>query len=163
MKRVVLSLVMFASVLAVSAQPRAIGGRLNYGVEVSYQHGFGEANMLQLDLGIPFFNGIQLSGVYDWIFPISSWKEEGSWNWYAGVGGSLGMYGYSKSSAFFVGAAGMIGVEYNFKFPLQLSLDFRPAVGPAFGRDEAGNSWSRFNVDGLLPWWNIGLGIRYKF
>jgi len=162
MKRVVLSLVMFASVLAVSAQPRAIGGRVNWGIDISYQHGFGEANMLQLDLGLPNFNGFSLTGVYDWIFPISGWKEAGSWNWYAGVGGGLGMYGYEKSSTFFVGVAGMIGIEYNFKFPLQLSLDLRPVIGPSFGRDAAGNRWTHFNDGGFL-YGGFGLGIRYKF
>ena len=161
MKRVVLSLVMFASVLAVSAQPRAIGGRLTYGVEFSYQHGFGDANMLQVDVGIPYLGkygfGLGATGVYDWIFPISSWKEAGSWNWYAGVGGGLGLYLANKeySSSFFAGVAGMIGVEYNFKFPLQLSLDYRPVIGLAFNKD---GMW--FNSGGM---YGLGLGIRYKF
>ena len=155
MKRVVLSLVLFASVIAVSAQPRAIGLRASYGGEVSYQHGFGERNMLQIDVGVPFFHGIHAVGTYDWIFPISSWQHAGSWNWYAGVGAGVGLYGF-KSASLFVGVAGMIGVEYNFKFPLQLSLDYRPVIGPWFHDGAMG-----FNLLGSLH--GYGFGIRYKF
>ena len=42
-------LVLAATVLAavaVSAQPRAIGARFGYGIEVSYQHSLGTDNML---------------------------------------------------------------------------------------------------------------------
>jgi hypothetical protein len=156
MKKVVFSLVLFASVIAVSAQPRAIGGRLHYGLEVSYQHGFGERNMLQIDVGVPAFYGIHAVGTYNWVFPISSWQKEGSWNWYAGVGGGLGIYGFGYPF-FFVGIAGQIGVEYNFKFPLQLSLDYRPVIGPMFGN---GGTW--FNLYGC-SYGGFGLGIRYKF
>jgi hypothetical protein len=159
MKRVVLSLALFASVVAVSAQPRAIGARLGYGVEFSYQHGLGN-NMLQIDAGLPFLNSIQAAVVYDWIFPISSWKEAGSWNWYAGVGGGLGIYNMfnhkEAKSAFFIGIAGMIGIEYNFKFPLQLSLDYRPIIGPTFGDDV-------YLRGEALHTGAFGLGIRYKF
>ena len=45
---------------AVVAQPRAIGVNLGYGVDLSYQHGFGDANMLDVSVNIPAFNGIGL-------------------------------------------------------------------------------------------------------
>jgi len=152
MKKVVLSLVLFASVVAVSAQPRAIGGRITNGLELSYQHGFGEGNMLQGDLGLSglgYGYGLQVTGVYNWVFPISS----DSWNWYVGPGAGLG---FGFGSYFYLGLAGMIGIEYNFKFPLQLSLDYRPIIPLGFG-DKVG-----FHRAGL---WNssFGLGIRYKF
>ena len=159
MKKLVLSLVLFASAIAVSAQPRAIGGRITNGLDVSYQHGFGEKNMLQIDAGFHgggHSTGIHAAGTYNWVFPISSWKHEGSWNWYPGVGAGLGLGGFSNSYVF-LGVAGMIGVEYNFKFPLQLSLDYRPIIGWQFG-----NNHSHFHGDGF---WNsgFGLGVRYKF
>lgn len=156
MKKVIFSAVLALLVgQAANAQPRAIGGRLGHGVEFSYQHQLG-GNMVNLQVGLPFMNGFGVEGVctYDWIFPISSWQEKGSWNWYAGVGGGVGLWGSSHPVGF-AGVAGRIGVEYNFWFPMQLSLDWSPVVGPTFGHAGVGfNSW------GLS---SFGLGIRYNF
>ena len=41
------------------AQPRAIGGRLGYGVEFSYEHGFSSGNMLSLEVGAPGFYSLE--------------------------------------------------------------------------------------------------------
>jgi hypothetical protein len=154
MKKVILGVVFVIGVVtAVQAQPRAIGGRIGYGLEASYQHGFGGSNMLQADLGLPGFGGIAGTVTYDWIWGINSWKEKGEWNWYAGVGGGLG-FSWWWHNRFYIGVAGMVGVEYNFWFPLQLSLDYRPVIGPYFG-DGAG-----FYHRGL---WDIALSVRYKF
>lgn len=52
-------LLTFAAVIlaavAVNAQPRAIGGRLGYGVEFSYQHSVSPSNMVQAELSFPGF------------------------------------------------------------------------------------------------------------
>ena len=64
----------------------------------------------------------------------------------AGVGLAVGEVNY-----FALSAAGMVGIEYNFNIPLQISLDFRQHVGIGF----KGN--------GLYTPSSIGLGIRYKF
>ena len=54
------------------------------------------------------------------------------------------------------GVAGRIGVEYNFWFPLQLSFDWRPVIGPEFGRHyDAGFSTRSLYSGG------IALGVRY--
>ena len=42
--------------------------------------------------------------------------------WYAGVGPFLGF-----GDTFSLGAAGEIGLEYKFNFPMSVSMDFRPA------------------------------------
>ncbi|MDO4190511.1 MAG: hypothetical protein Q4D14_02325 [Bacteroidales bacterium] len=159
---------MLCGVAMVCAQPRAIGLRLIGDWEVSYQHQFGEKNMLEIEAGVPVifsrFGGLHAAATYDWIFPITSWTEKGSWNWYAGVGGAVGAnyYKYKANQdhpadvdghyCFFLGVAGRIGVEYNFWFPLQLSLDYRPVIGPAFGHG--------FHEYGLT---SIALSVRYKF
>lgn len=140
----------------VDAQPRAIGIRGGYGVDFSYQHGLG-SNMLDLEVGLAGFNGLQVACTYDWIFPINSWTYAGSWNWYAGVGGAVGFSWYNNWAN--IGVAGRIGVEYNFDFPLQLSLDWRPVVGPYIGLNGGG---AGFNPYGLYEG-GIALGIRYKF
>ena len=155
MKKLALILALVMGIaISIEAQPRAIGLRLGYGGSASYQHSFGEKNMLQADLDLIGFWGCGVAATYNWIFPISN----NSWNWYAGVGGATGYYwGWNGSSSGYIGVAGMIGIEYNFAFPLQLSVDWRPVLGPAFGRGYAG-----FNGAGLYAG-SIGIGARYRF
>ena len=169
MKKVVVLAVLFASVIAVNAQPRAIGVRFGYCTDASYQHSFGTGNMLQLDAGFPYFSSFQVVGTYNWLFPISSWKHSGSWNLYAGVGAGAGLgwsYGlgryrsgsynsfyYSGTYGIF-GVAGMFGAEYNFKFPLQVFADYRPLFGIGASRNEI-----KFNTRGLFY---VAIGARYR-
>ncbi len=156
MKKLLILVALIAmSVVAVNAQKRAMGARLGYGLEFSYQQNMGEKNMLEIDAGLPGFLGVEAAATYDWLFPITSWQEAGSWNWYAGVGAGAGYnwwWGYG-----FVGVAGRIGVEYNFDFPLNLSLDWRPIFGPRFGSGNIGF------YDGGLYYGAIAWGIRYRF
>ena len=157
-KLLVLVALIAISAVAVNAQKRAIGARLGYGLEFSYQHNMGEKNMLEVEVGLPAFSGIEAAATYDWLFPISSWKEAGSWNWYAGVGAGAGyswLWGWGNYG--YVGVAGRIGVEYNFDFPLNLSLDWRPIFGPRFGSGNIGF------YDGGLYYGAIAWGIRYRF
>ena len=164
MKKLLIAIIAFLaiSVATVEAQPRAIGARVGYGVEASYQHSIGN-NMVSVDFGLPAFPGIEAAATYDWIFPITSWTEAGEWNWYAGVGAGGGynwahplVIGYSIPYGF-VGLAGRIGVEYNFTFPLQLSLDWRPLFGPAFASGAVA-----FNTGSLYAG-AFALGVRYRF
>ncbi|MDR3327283.1 MAG: hypothetical protein LBT04_04030 [Prevotellaceae bacterium] len=145
------AVVLFTTV-AVVAQPRAIGGRLGYGVEASYQHGFGEANFLQLDAGLAGYgSAFQLTGTYNWIFATPEWGDYGKWEWFGGVGAGLGFGG----GRFFAGVAGNIGLAFTFDFPLQLSVDYRPLLGPSFGDGNVS-----FNYIGV---YSFGLGVRYAF
>lgn len=140
----------------------AIGLRLGdsngFGAEISYQRAVGgDNNRLELDLGIrddEHFNAVQLTGIYQWV-----WNIEGGFNWYLGPGVGLGFYNFDDDHDFpgndddpsetYAFVAGDIGIEYNFDFPLLLSLDFRPE----FGFDDYGD-----DVD-----FDIGLGVRYQF
>ena len=140
----------------------AIGLRLGdsdaMGAEVSYQRALGENNRLELDLGWrdgKNYDGFKLAGLYQWV-----WNIEDGFNWYAGVGGGLGSFGYNDNNGndyndTFIFAAGDIGIEYNFDIPLLISLDFRPEIG--FGKDYNND----FNNSGLG--FDIALGIRYQF
>ena len=157
-KLLVLVALIAISAVAVNAQKRAIGARLGYGLEFSYQHNMGEKNMLEVDAGLPGFSGIEAAATYDWLFPISSWQKAGSWNWYAGVGAGAGyswLWGWGNYG--YVGVAGRLGIEYNFDFPLSLSLDWRPIFGPRFGSGNIGF------YDGGLYYGAIAWGIRYRF
>ena len=160
MKKLGLIVFLMAAFAAISyAQPRAIGGRIGYGVEVSYQHALGQDNMVSVDLGLPGFRGLSAAATYDWLNPggiTIPWDEKGSWNWYAGVGAAAGFYGFNEIWGF-GGVAGRIGIEYNFWFPMQLSLDWRPTIGVygAYGS-------AAFNTHGLYEG-AIALGARYIF
>lgn len=160
MKRFFLLAVMAVAGISLAvAQPRAIGGRLGYGAEFSYQHALGESNMIQLEVGAPAFAMLEATCTYDWINPggvTVPWNEKGSWNWFAGVGGTFQASWWSAGAAF-IGATGRIGIEYNFWFPLQLSVDFRPSLGCAIGY-QGGVGFGYDVYAGA-----IGLGVRYAF
>ena len=132
-----------------------IGDNDGFGGEISYQRGLSSNNRLEFDLGwrnSKDVDAFKIVGLYQWV-----WNIDGGFNWYAGVGGGVGSWSYNKNdfkdSGSFVLAAGDIGIEYLFDFPLQLSLDFRPEM--YFGGDYADSR------DGFGP--DIALGIRYRF
>jgi len=136
--------------VAASAQPRAIGAKLGWGVDLSYQHGFG-ANFLEVDLGLTEFNSLNVAGVYNFMIAQPAWTDRGEWGFYAGPGAAVGMGLTSANNYFHLAVAGMVGLEYTFWFPLQLSFDLRPQIGAGFGGH--GLYWS------VMP----ALGVRYRF
>jgi hypothetical protein len=159
MKKIILVMVLAVSgVFAVNAQVdgNAIGLRLGYGGEISYQHALGSSNRLELDLGTSigsdYFGGA-LAGIYHWVFDLSALSN--GFNWYVGPGAQLGYWSYKEvagvkpESELALGIAGQIGIEYNFDIPLQLSLDYRPIF---YFLPSSGGGWS-----------SICLGVRYKF
>ncbi|PID94853.1 MAG: hypothetical protein CSA89_00405 [Bacteroidales bacterium] len=152
------------------AQPRAIGGRFGTNLEFSYQHTVGSINYLQLDAGFyGYGRGLSAVGTYNWIVAEPNWTDYGNFEVFAGVGAGVGLYRYptnyydvntgvyySKNrTGSFVGAAGNVGLAYNFPFPLQLSADIRPLVGFYFNEGNTG-----FFDSGLL---DLGLSVRYYF
>jgi len=163
MKKSILTLLAIIAI-AISAQAQeisknAIGLRLGdsdgFGTEVNYQRALGDNNRLELGLGWRSrrnFDAIKIAGLYQWV-----WNIDGGFNWYAGVGATLGSFSYDDDffddddrSDFFVNAAGTVGIEYNFDFPLLISLDVRPEIGIL----------NDFRDDLDL---DIALGIRYQF
>jgi len=140
-----LTIILLATCTVAIAQPRAIGGRLGYNIGISYQHQLGEKNMIQADVDLVAYalHGIQGTVTYNWIIPLKSWNVA-NWNLIAGVGAGVGFQWWAGNnviwhsweygprnwgSGTFLGAAGMIGMEWNFKFPLQLAIEYRPIVG----------------------------------
>jgi len=132
----------------------AIGLRLGdsdgFGAEISYQKGIGDNNRLEFGLGWrdgSNFSAVRAVGLYQWV-----WTLDGSFNWYAGVGGGLASFNFDintidDETSLFV--AGDIGIEYDFGIPLLISLDFRPEIG--FGK-----------INDDLDF-DIALGLRYQF
>ena len=151
MKRIIIIAVLALGMASAAvAQPRAIGGRLGWGVEASYQHGFGK-DFLEADLGLCTFDGINGSVVYNFMCAQPNWTDRGEWGFYAGPGIALGAGGIISGNPYFnLGVAGQVGLEYTFWFPLQLSFDIRPVLGYGFNY---GFHWS------VMP----ALGVRYRF
>jgi hypothetical protein len=142
------------SLNAQSLSPNALGLRLGdsdgFGAEVSYQRALAENTRLEFGLGWRDgndYSAIRLVGLHQWV-----WVLDGSFNWYAGVGGGFASYDIDNvdiddETSLFI--AGNVGIEYDFDIPLLISLDFRPEFG--FGD---------FNDDADF---DIALGLRYQF
>ncbi|MBP0905508.1 hypothetical protein ACFSKN_17100 [Mariniflexile gromovii] len=159
----ILILIATVSMNAQDISKNALGLRLGdsdgFGAEVSYQRALNANKRLEFDLGwrdSRYYDGFKLAALHQWV-----WNIDGGFNWYAGVGGGLGSYSFNDDfnngngndrSDTFVFAAGDIGIEYNFDFPLLLSLDFRPEIG--FGDEVYDNNDLDFD---------IALGVRYQF
>ncbi len=107
----------------------AIGLRLGdsdgFGTEINYQRGIGDNNRLEFGLGWRSSNdvtAIKGTALYQWV-----WVLDGNFNWYVGAGGGVGQVDFDDSfpgdpdAEIFVFAAGDIGIEYDFDFPLLLS------------------------------------------
>jgi len=146
---------------------RLAGGSLSGG-EINYQMGMGSSNRLEIggsfsfksedipgggDYNTNYFGAV---GVYQW-----HWSIIDHLNWYVGPGVGVGMWSYSyeydvpsvgkqkaEDSGFYVDVGGQIGIEYDFSFPLLLSIDVRPMYGVM---NDAGFGWAG------------ALGIRYTF
>jgi hypothetical protein len=151
MKKIILAAALVLGfAVAASAQPRAIGVRIGNGGEISYQHSMG-SNFLEVDggLGLGLVDGVfnvGATGIYN--FMISEFGN--GFGFYAGPGAGVGL-ALGEVNYLALSAAGMVGIEYNFNFPLQISLDFRQHIGIGF----SGN--------GIWAPSSIGLGLRYQF
>ncbi|SFW49204.1 hypothetical protein [Cellulophaga fucicola] len=140
------------SMQAQSISENAIGLRLGdndgFGGEISYQRHLSDNNRLEFDLGWRDSNNVdafKLVGLYQWVMPL-----DGNFNWFVGAGAGLGSFDTGENDGTFALVAGDIGIEYNFDFPLILSLDMRPELG---FNDEYSDD---LDLD-------IALGIRYQF
>ena len=157
MKKIILIVALvFGVAFAASAQPRAVGGRLMYGIEASYQHYVGGENFVEADLGLFTPYALQATATYNFMLAQPAWTARGEWGVYAGPGATLGL-NYAGRSEFVFAAVGQVGLEYTFWFPLQLSVDLRPQVGIA-----AGKGGVRFYDDGMLGFVPT-IGVRYRF
>jgi hypothetical protein len=149
MKRIILVAAMVLGFAAAAvAQPRAVGVKLGWGVDASYQHTVGK-DFVEATLGLNNFTSLDLGATYNFMIAQPDWTDRGEWGFYAGPGAAVGM-NLGENSYFHLAAAGMVGLEYSFWFPLQLSFDLKPQLGFGFGH---GFHWS------VTP----ALGVRYKF
>ncbi len=144
MKKFILIIAAALTMSAVAtAQPKAIGVRIGYGAELSYQHYIGSAHFMEADLGW-FSKGFSGSLAYD--FNVAS---SGPVSFYVGPQVGFGMLAYENATKFHFGVGAQLGVEYDFNIPFNISLDWKPTFylipGTSFG------------------WSSIALGLRYRF
>lgn len=135
MKKLIFSILFAFSVVSfANAQSNAIGARLGAGIgsgtEASLLLGINNNNRVEFTLGLDYTPAFNATAVYQWVFDLS--QLEPGFNWYTGVGLGILVYGENtitkRDQGANVGILGILGLEYNFDFPLQLSLDFRPGI-----------------------------------
>jgi hypothetical protein len=109
--------------------------------EISYQYYLKPASRLEFGLGVAEYP-LQAALVYQKVGDLSSFAK--GLKVYAGAGVVTGFY----SSKTGIGMAAQGGMEYNFKFPVQISLDYRPKV---------------FFAGGNYYYDDLSISLRYKF
>ncbi len=161
MKRTILIFIVLAGLITNFAYSqndvRALGYRSSWVEnELSYQNPI-KTNRIEIGLGWHDDRGISATGIYQWLFDLSKFKD--GLNWYVGTGIQIGSWNLwfwdediSKEDKyeFAFGIVGQVGIEYNFDIPLQISLDFRP--GLYLLPSDYGGSLN-----------GVGIGLRYKF
>ena len=147
MKKFLVMATLLVATLTVSAQEYnwALGVRAGGFSGLTVKKSLGE-NALEFGASWNWNNNINVDGVYLWPQPVIG---EG-FTLYYGAGAYVGLWETEESSAFALGAEGVVGLEYKIpSVPVAFSLDYRPGINvlPAV----AGN---------LI---NFGLGIKYCF
>lgn len=157
MKKTVLILAaVLGFAVAASAQPKALGVRIGWGVDIAYQNYVGgESDFMEFDLGLDGgydADNFHVDGVYNFMIARPDWTSNGSWGFYGGPGASLAVWDNDdKDNVVYAGFVGNLGLEYTFDIPLQFYLDVRPRL-------MFGDGGVRSN--GIF---NFGFGICYSF
>ncbi|HID40291.1 MAG TPA: outer membrane insertion C- signal [Calditrichaeota bacterium] len=142
MKRIfTISAMIFLLGSSLSAQELGIRFGVGTGGNVAVDGVFGIGDWSRIHGDVTFGNGVGIDLL--WNFVYKQLGEE-AFNWYAGVGPFFWI-----GDPFGLGVAGEIGIEYQFKFPISLSLDWRPSFRIIENTD--------FDFGGF------GLNIRYVF
>lgn len=120
-----------------------------WGGEFSYQIKL--KGMRRLEMGFGWLSETswsltELTGIYQWQL-----IRKGGFSFYTGPGFSLGYANYGYGSDKFYGViVGNVGVDYTFRLPLQIAVDWRPGY---ILWDELDNNFSN----------QIGLALRLAF
>lgn len=137
-KRILIPLVTFLLLaganLTAQKYNTAVGLRFGWFYGVSVKHNFNSKNAIEGFL-TSHYRGATLVGLYEWNKPTPTENL----NFFFGVGGHLSSYnryyyyhpkheGYRAGRIVTVGLDGILGLEYSFDFPLNVSLDVHPYI-----------------------------------
>lgn len=134
----------------------AVGFRFGGGAEFLYQRDLSTKNFLQFTLAIPNYEGLSLTGIYNWRCCQWDWTPR-TCDWYlnAGVGGALGFYDFDDSGLLFgVAASCAFGCQFK-KVLISPEVDYRPVIGTVIGGYSEGSFTPGF--------WNFGLAVAFHF
>jgi hypothetical protein len=181
MKKIFISVIALSfCVLAIYAQPRAIGLRIGANsTELSFHQLINSSeNLLEIDFGMSWHNALQGAITYNW----TSTTDSGDWTTYAGFGIGGG-YTWGNNSWYHKqvtatgtnpteevnwflidywtwGVSGLVGIEYKIpNIPIAVSFDYRPLIGFDFGTKSNTNKFGvQYHTPGL---WNFGIAARF--
>lgn len=151
------ALFLSAAAAEVQAQDQAVGLRLGGSAELLYQRDLSRANFLQFSVAFPNYDGVAVTGLYNWrCCEWTDWTPK-TCDWYlnAGIGGALGAYDFDDTG-FLLGVTGSVAFGCRFKrTPVSIEVDYRPIIGTVAGGGDKG-----FYKPGL---WNFGLAVKFHF
>ena len=128
-------------------------------------------------------SGIKAAASYNFIFARPAWSDRGTWALYAGPGVAMGYVSdrttytilrydgmreyplkvHPADHGFMFALSGQVGLEYNFWFPLQLSVDIRPYFGfhvnDGYYSYGSKTGFYNYGLMGFIP----TLSVRYRF
>ena len=96
-----------------------------------------------------YFDRFGIGGYFDWMFSLSDGPE--GLKFYPGVGPEFWFEG-----DFDLDIAGDFGVEYSFKFPLTVGIDWRPAFRTTDSFNFHADRW------GVIARFRFGEGVKFK-
>lgn len=140
-KLLFLSAIIVASLT--TAQAQEVGIRFGEGVNnVAVDGIFSTGKFSRIHADVSFGDGVGVDLLWDFMYrPVGDVQ---GLDWYVGAGPSLWL-----GDPFGLGAAGEVGIEYHFDFPMAIGVDWRPTF------------WiledTNFSAD------SFGLNIRYVF
>ena len=155
MKNAMFSLLFLLAVMTASAQPKALGVRMGTEIQLSNEHGVGtRGDFLEVDMGYELIRLVNLAAAYDFMVARPEWTSKGEWGIYAGPAAKIGGAGVG----YYLALGAQAGIEYTFDFPLQISLDTRPALGVAVINRHASLYGGESTLGGFPC-----LSVRYRF
>ena len=117
---------------------------LPFGATIRYF--FDDANAVEGIAGF-YSKTYTVTGLYEHHFDLSALTTHG-FAWFIGGGGHMGTRTTEGNTKFIAGVDGIAGIDYTFPaFPLNLSLDWKPAI--------------HFNTDDDLT--DFAISVRYTF
>ena len=74
-KIILLAVAVLGFSVAAVAQPRAVGGKIGWGVDASYQHTVKNADFVEVNLGLNNFTSLDACAVYNFMIAQPQWTS----------------------------------------------------------------------------------------